>query len=129
MKVVKKAFITILTNLAMLVLFSTYVCLFLFLFTLSELFAIPFVIITVFLICFVTSFVEDNSMENYWTYVTMVFIVIIILGVAISVIVGILALIIWLLTISFWLTIPIVIVSFLIYTYVKYIEEKKNSLK
>ena len=125
LKVVKKSIIAMLTNLAMLILFSAYVGLFLFLFTLSDLFAIPFIIITALLMCCIASFTEDNSMENYWTYVAMVFIVMIILIIIVTVIVGILALIIWLLRLSFWMAIPILIIAFLIYTYAKYREEKK----
>jgi len=88
-------------------------------------FAIPLFILSVLLTCLVYSKLEDKSMDNYMANVLFVFLITFVVSSILLFVIGVLALIILLLKFSFWFAIPIFIIGFLLYSYIKYKGEDK----
>lgn len=124
-KVLKEIFIELMIGLLFSVVVILYIIGSVYLLDKSAWLLIPIVIVTILLSSLAYSKLLDKSMENFTCYILFGFGIVSIVIIALLAIVGILFLLRFLLRISFWFIIPMLIVGFLLYTYAKY-REKYN---
>lgn len=125
LKVVLKNFVELIKSIGYFIILVAYLGLCVYFADKSLWFSIPIGIITLAISCLLVSIVSDKSLVNYMYYLLIGIAILVSCATLILVLIGTLVLIIWLLKISLWFSIPIFVVCFLISSYFKYRKEKK----